>query len=158
MSDLANSCDYLNVDKTCTLLNDNPKAKTFRQLKCENSQNINSCCYLCIFRSKCAINCKYLGQSETSYESRQVTENSSVDDVKGLKDNDLHVESVPITFCYSCNIDMAWTKTQFTIDNWNGPTSNMLPHDKVLPVTVLLCPKCGKIEFKADIIRNDKGM
>jgi hypothetical protein len=153
LSDLANSCEYLSIDKTCTLLTDNPKAKAFRQLKCENRQNITSCCYLCALRLKCATSCKYLGQSENSSELRHVPENTCTDDdVEEFKGDTSQFESVPVAFCFSCNVEMAWAKTQFTIDKWRGATLNMLACDKVLPVTVLLCPKCGKIEFKADII------
>ena len=156
MSDLANSCEYLNIDKTCAHLNDAPKAKTFRELKCENTKNITGCCYLCIFRSKCAISCKYLGQFETTNEPQKLTKNQTVEDPKGLTDNISQFESGPVAFCFSCNVEMAWTKTQFQIDNWNGPSSNILTHDKVLPVTVLLCLKCGKIEFKTNIIHGNK--
>jgi hypothetical protein len=152
LSDLANSCEYLSVDKTCALLTDSIKAKTVRQLKCENRQNIASCCYLCVLRSKCVTSCKYLGQSENSSELRHVTENTCTDDVKEFKDNTSQFESTPVVFCFFCNVEMAWTKTQFTIDNWRGPSLNMLVCGKVLPVTVLLCPKCGKIEFKVDIV------
>jgi hypothetical protein len=54
-----------------------------------------------------------------------------------------------VSFCFSCNTEMAWTKTQLTIDGWNGPKPTQAT-DNVLPVTICLCPKCGKIEFKAD--------
>jgi hypothetical protein len=158
LSDLANSCEYLSIDKTCALLVDSPKAKTFRQLKCENRQNITSCCYLCALRSKCDTSCKYLGQYENSSELRHVTENTCTDDVKEFKDNTLQFESVPVAFCFSCNVEMAWTKTQFAIDKWSGPSLNTLVCDKVLPVIVLLCPKCGKIEFKVDMITREEVM
>jgi hypothetical protein len=74
-------------------------------------------------------------------------------------DKDLHaetlpLESIPVAFCFTCNIEMVWTKTQFTIDNWRGQQPlPLLFNDKVLPAIVILCPKCGKIEFKADLVR-----
>jgi len=152
LSDLASSCEYLNIDKTCTTFSDDPKAKANRQLKCQNSQKI-SCCYLCIFRSQCAISCKYLGQYGNYTESKHVIEDACTVD-KDLKVEASQLESVPVAFCFSCNVEMVWAKTQFTVDNWHGNES-LLADDKALPVTVLLCPRCGKIEFKADLIRKD---
>ena len=148
LSDLANSCEYLSIDKMCVLIRDNPKTKTFRQLNCKSNQNITSCCYLCVHRSQCVTSCKYLGQSESSCELHYVAESMSTD-VKELKDDVSQFESVPVAFCFFCNVEMAYARTQFTIDNWKGAAHTMLVCDKVLPVTVLLCPKCGKIEFKA---------
>jgi hypothetical protein len=157
LSDLANSCEYLNIDKTCAHLSDNPKAKTFRQLKCENSQNVTLCCYLCTFRSQCVTSCKYLGQIENFSKPQNVAENTCTGAAQGLKDNLSQLESVLVAFCFSCNVEMVWTKTQFTIEQWRGTSSSMLTSDdKLLPVTVLLCPKCGKIEFKTDIMEKKR--
>jgi hypothetical protein len=156
LASLANSCEYLTTDKTCAVFNDNSQAKANRQLKCKNSQNATSCCYLCVFRLQCVIRCKYLGQSENNIEPQYATENTCTDTVKELTVETLPSESVPVSFCDSCNVEMAWAKTQFTVDNWKGNTV-LLFNDKVLPVTVLLCPRCGKIEFKAaaDAIRKE---
>jgi predicted RNA-binding Zn-ribbon protein involved in translation (DUF1610 family) len=70
------------------------------------------------------------------------------------QDAALPLESIPVAFCFSCNIEMTWAKTQFDIDHWRGNTP-LLVANKMLPVTVLLCPKCGKIEFKADLIMKE---
>jgi hypothetical protein len=51
---------------------------------------------------------------------------------------------------------MSWAKTQFAIDHWHGNKPASLANDKLLPVTVLLCPKCGKIEFKADLTQEEE--
>jgi predicted RNA-binding Zn-ribbon protein involved in translation (DUF1610 family) len=85
-------------------------------------------------------------------KQQHATKDTYTDTDKELKDDLSQFESVPVTFCFSCNIEMVWTKTQFTIDAWRGTSHSTLTcDDKSLPVTVLLCPKCGKIEFKADI-------
>jgi len=157
LSALANNCEYLNYDKTCTVFSGTSKANANRQLNCKNEQK-TVCCYLCIFRSQCPINCKYLGQTENYTESQQpepknvsMPSVSGADDDKTLKDKPLTLESIPVAFCFSCNIEMAWTKTQFTIDLWHGNKPLLFNNENVLPVTVLLCPKCGKIEFKANL-------
>jgi hypothetical protein len=152
LANLANSCEYLSIDKTCATFNDNPKAKDNRQLKCKNSQNITACCYLCAFRLQCATCCTYLGQYENYAEPQQhVTENAQADSVKEPVVETFQSECISVSFCVLCNVEMAWAKTQFTVDNWKGDTSLLL-NDKALPVTVLLCPRCGKIEFKAAVV------
>lgn len=152
MSDLASSCEYLSFDKTCAVFSDVSKVKvnSSRQLKCKNDQK-TVCCYLCVFRSQCVISCKYLEASDNCTESKLVREDTYTVD-KSLQAESLSLENVPVAFCFSCNLAMVWAKTQFTVDNWHG-TSSLLVNDKVLPVTVLLCPKCGKIEFKADLMK-----
>ncbi|MGD6933500.1 MAG: hypothetical protein ACQCN5_04765 [Candidatus Bathyarchaeia archaeon] len=151
MSDLANSCEYLNMDKTCTAFTDNHKAQASRQLKCQNDEK-NVCCYLCAFRQQCAISCKYLGQTPTFSTLKPETETAPTIE-KELEVEASKFETVPVAFCFSCNVEMAWAKTSFNIDGWRGPKP-ALP-GKVLPVTVYLCPKCGKIEFRADITQNE---
>ena len=153
MSELASSCEYLNIDKTCTVFSDNPKAQTIRQLKCKSNQK-TVCCYLCLFRSQCVISCKYLGQSDNCGELKSVTNDtcSVVDD----KVESLRLENVPVAFCFSCNEVMVCAKAQLTVDSWCDKRSPLVDGDKVLPVTILLCPKCGKLEFKADLSKKVK--
>jgi hypothetical protein len=153
LSDLANSCENLNIDKQCAAIVDNPKAQVTRQLKCLNDEK-NTCCYLCISRSRCIISCKYLGQTE-NYTQAPPAETLSAPAEENVEEVQApQVENVPVTFCFSCNTEMAWAKTKFTIDGWNGPKPEQTP-DKVLPLTVYLCPKCGKIEFHADQKQNE---
>jgi hypothetical protein len=158
LSNLASSCEYLNFDKTCAAFSDTSKAKTnsSRQLKCKNEQK-TVCCYLCIFRAQCVISCKYLESSENQIVSKPVSEDTFTV-AKTLQAKTLPLESIPVAFCFSCNLEMIWAKTQFTIDNWRGNQPPQLVNDKMLPVTVLLCPKCGKVEFKADLIRKVEEM
>ncbi len=154
MSNLANSCEYLNIDKLCTAFIDNQKAQANRQLKCANDEK-NTCCYLCSYRPQCAISCKYLGQTENYTYSAPKTENPRAPEAE--KNQEIEAppaENLPVSFCFSCNTEMAWAKTRFNIEGWNGPKPAQAT-DKVLPVTVYLCPKCGKIEFHADQTRSE---
>jgi hypothetical protein len=48
---------------------------------------------------------------------------------------------------------MSSAKTQFNIENWNGPTSLFV--EKVMPVTIYICPKCGRIEFKVNVTQKE---
>ncbi|XHH08684.1 MAG: hypothetical protein ACFCUE_14115 [Candidatus Bathyarchaeia archaeon] len=149
LSDLANSCEYLNFDKTCTAFNDNQKAQASRQLKCRKEEK-NTCCYLCDLRLQCTISCKYLGQTEnypaSAYENEKV---STVEKTLEIKP-----ETVPVALCISCNSEMAWAQTQLHVNDWHGPKP-ALNCDKELPLTVYLCPNCGKIEFRANITKNE---
>jgi hypothetical protein len=156
VSDLANSCEYLNIDKTCAAFSDNTKTKTNRQLKCKNNQNPTAacCCYLCIFKPQCDISCNYLGQSENHTKQDNITKDTYAHSEK-FKTETQKFEQVPVAFCFSCNIPMASAKTQFAVDNWKDHPS-ISASSKVLPVTVLLCPNCGKIEFKAYTIRKEE--
>jgi hypothetical protein len=109
-------------------------------------------------RAQCATSCKYLERSVSHVvEPQCVTENvRPVVDVEDFNVESSHFENVPVAFCFSCDVAMAWTKTQLSIDNWRGSISSVLDSgDKVLSVVVLLCPKCGKIEFKADAIKKE---
>ncbi len=50
---------------------------------------------------------------------------------------------------------MSQTRTEFKIEGWEGANQKLADQDsgklgeKVLPVIVYLCPKCGKIDFRA---------
>jgi hypothetical protein len=133
---------------------DNPKAQANRQLKCQNDQK-NTCCYLCTFRSQCTISCKYLGQTGTYTGPKTVAEpENEPTETKTLEAGTNQFENVPVSFCFSCNVEMAWTKTQLNIDSWHGPKP-ALASEKMLPITVYVCPKCGKTEFKADITKSE---
>jgi hypothetical protein len=147
LSDLANSCENLNIEKMCTAIIDNSKAQASRQLKCVNDEK-NTCCYLCTFKPKCVISCKYLGQTENYTYSALKIETPVIPQTTESEEES-KTENLPVSFCFSCNSEMAWTKTNFTIEDWNGPKP-VQANDKILPVTIYLCPKCGKIEFKVD--------
>ncbi len=63
-------------------------------------------------------------------------------------------ENVLVPFCFSCNMEMAWAKTKLNVDGLCGPKLSLVDQ-KTLPVTVYVCPKCGKLEFKVDITQNE---
>ncbi len=52
-------------------------------------------------------------------------------------------------WCSVCNVEMSQTKTTFRVDGWSGPHPNL--GEGELPASVCLCPRCGRIEFRADI-------
>lgn len=155
MSDLAYSCEYLNIEKTCNAFSDNPKAHVTRQLKCQNDEK-NLCCYLCTFRNRCTISCRYLGgqtdafleQKTEPVPERPITADKTID--AGAS----KFENVPVSFCFSCNVETAWANTTLNVDRWRGPKTS-LDDCKALPLAVYVCPKCGRIEFKADIPKRE---
>jgi hypothetical protein len=155
LSDLANSCEYLTVEKLCSAVSKSEKAKSSRQLRCQNDEKM-ACCYLCLSRRECAISCKYLGQ--INFESSPVETSKTEDESTFNDDNKIEVnqtESAPVVCCSLCNVELSQTKTKFRIDGWNGPHPKLNGDDlgkleEELPVIVYLCPQCGKIEFRAD--------
>jgi hypothetical protein len=127
------------------------KAKANRQLRCQNEETM-SCCYVCFSRRECAISCKFLGKTEnqrSTVETEKTVAQSTVSDDKKL--DVPQTEKVSAVCCALCNVEMAHAKTKFKIDGWKGPEPNCdLTFGEELPVTVYLCPICGKIEFKAE--------
>jgi hypothetical protein len=156
LSDLAVSCEYLTIEKSCSAVSESEKAKAARQLRCVNDEK-DSCCYICMSKSRCAINCNYLGK--TPNETQQVAaekpevDSSTITDKKTKANN---LKEATDTFCPSCNVKMSQTRTTFRIEGWDDLRQKLADDDSVefkeesLPVIVCMCPKCGKIEFKAD--------
>lgn len=155
MSDLANSCEYLTSEKLCSAVSNDEKAKASRQVRCRNSDKM-TCCYLCMLVLDCATPCRFLGSAENDTrridpEKNEVT-SAAVNDQPPAD----QTENGALTLCSLCNVEMSQTKTKFRIDGWEE--SNQKPidddlrklADDILPVIVYLCPKCGKIEFRAD--------
>jgi hypothetical protein len=150
LSDIVNSCEYLTSEKLCLAVSESSKAKAARQARCKNEEKM-TCCYLCMFVMDCPTPCQFLGNSENGSPSLEVektnVENTSVEENK--TEDQIKNDSVPC--CPLCNTEMSQTRTKFRIDGWEG---NKKPADykpeEVLPVIVCLCPKCGKIELKAD--------
>jgi len=153
LSDLANSCEYLSIDKLCSAVSESEKAKASRQVRCQNEEK-TTCCYICQSRSECAMRCKFLGnlENESSQIEPEQTEakNMSTADEKTEIDQ---IEKAPVA-CSSCYVEMSQTRTRFKINGWEGPPPKLAGDNsgkefEELPVIVYLCPKCGKIEFKA---------
>ncbi len=154
MSDLANSCEYLTSDKLCLAVSQNERAKASRQVRCKNEEKM-TCCYLCMFVMNCTTPCRFLGNNEndsqkTYDEKTQV--NSPI--IKEEKPEAVETNQ-SASWCSSCNIEMSQTRTKLRIEGWEGshkPTNQSSGQlgDESLQLIVYLCPKCGKIDLKAD--------
>jgi hypothetical protein len=154
LSDLANCCEYLTIDKSCSVISDNEKAKANRQIRCQNDEKI-SCCYNCQSRPECDIKCTFLGNSENK-PSRIEPEKTEAKTTSKIKENAEinQIEKAPVA-CSFCNIEMSHAKTKFKIDDWEGPppklsADGLSKFGQELPITIYCCPRCGKIEFRAD--------
>ncbi len=156
MSDLANSCEYLTSERLCSAVLNDEKAKASRQVRCKNDDKM-TCCYLCMLVFDCATPCRFLGNAENDthkidHEKNEVASTISVEQ----KPESDKTENDTVTLCPLCNVEMSQTKTKFKIDGWKESNQKLVdydlkkPMDEILPVIVYLCPKCGKIEFKAD--------
>jgi hypothetical protein len=156
LSDLASSCEYHTIEKTCLAVSESPKAQANRQQRCLNDEK-QSCCYICDSRQECAISCKFLGATNTTAPTpveapkpattpiQQTHKNADTKEAKGI----------PTTYCTSCNVEMAPKKAKLRLDESDNVQSKQFgdytPQDQeALSVIVYLCPLCGKIEFKAN--------
>ena len=152
MADVEVSCEYLTSEKTCTVVFESEKAQAARQRRCGNDEKM-SCCYLCSLRQNCALACSYLGRM--SSEPPQ-TKNAEDDKSKADKNEAAITENASSMMCSSCNAKMREGKTKLRISGWDnagqklGDPDLASSEDKWLPVTVYLCPQCGKLEFAAE--------
>ena len=156
MSDLAKSCEYLTNEKLCLAVSESEKAQAARQARCKNDEK-TTCCYLCMLVLDCDTPCKFLGTSENVplkiEREKAPIETPIIDEQKALEEK---TENAPVTFCSACEVEMAQTRTKFTINGWKGSPQKSAGGDsgklseQELPVIVYLCPKCGKIDFKAE--------
>jgi len=156
LSDLANSCENLTSEKLCLAVSDSEKAKAARQVRCKNEEKM-TCCYLCMFILECATPCRFLGNTENDSSPIEVektkAENTFINDIKTEKDQ---TKNAPVPCCSLCNVEMSQTRTKFRINGWEGSNQKLADDDsgklgeELLPVIVYLCPKCGKIDLRAD--------
>jgi hypothetical protein len=117
---------------------ENPKSKTARQLNCQNQEK-TACCYLCTNKKICQINCKYLGNAENTTFQVGTQKNEKETEFKEKPEAAQTTNSEDAS-CLFCSAEMARYKTKFKIEGLNSDLS----------ATIFVCPKCGKIEFKAD--------
>ncbi len=115
-------CEFLN-NQNCKSVIENDEAKEARKNDCGN-HNKQSCCYLCSNYEECGISCNFLG--------------------------DKNALSCPL-----CETRMLSTKASLRIGGWTG-LMKLVPFgglgelgEEVLPVTLHVCPKCGKLELMA---------
>jgi hypothetical protein len=155
LSDLANGCEYFTIDKLCSAVSESQKGKANRQIRCQNDEKA-TCCYVCSFRPLCEIKCRFLGKIEG--ESPQTeAEKGGVDTAFNDKKTEVNqTENGSIVCCSECNAKMSRTRTIFRIDGWEKSHLKLVdgdsgkPIEELLPVTVYLCPRCGRIEFRAN--------
>lgn len=145
LSDLARSCEYLTLEKSCLAVSESEKAKASRQMRCQNEEKM-TCCYLCVSRRECVISCRFLGNMENQVSSAQAENTFNHDKTT----EEPHTKNAPAICCSLCNVEMSQARTKLRIDGWEGPRSNDGALGEEFPVRVYLCPQCGKIEFKAD--------
>lgn len=141
LSNLANSCEYLTSEKLCLAVSENEKAKTSRQVRCKNEEKM-TCCYLCMFVMDCATPCRFLGGAENQPQIEPEKAQINITPISEEKPEENKTKEAAATCCSSCYIEMSQIRTTFRIDGREG--------EEVLPVIVYLCPKCGKIDLKAD--------
>jgi len=138
MSDIAYSCEYLTIQKTCLAASESPKAKATRDLKCRSEEKMG-CCYLCSMRSGCSVRCRFLGEPQGSSVEEPIVEQAP--DVNSqITDAVTEQNSQPV-FCSDCSVEMTPKKAELTLTEDTDAT--------VLPVLVYICPCCSRIELKA---------
>jgi hypothetical protein len=148
LSDLADSCEYLTIEKLCAAVSESEKAKANRQTRCQNEEKL-SCCYLCLSRRECSVSCKFLGKTGSNSLSVEA-EKAETEDISNKK-TEILTENAPM-FCPSCNVAMSQTRTRFRIDGWIGHRPRMSSEglgDELMAVVVYLCPHCSRIELKS---------
>ena len=109
-----------------------------------------------MFVLDCATPCQFLGNIENepqqiNAEKTQIN-SSLISDEKTEEDK---TKNATVTCCSLCNVEMSQTRTKFRIDGWKESHQKLADDDsgqlgRVLPVIIYLCPKCGKIDFRAD--------
>ena len=152
MSDLASSCEYLTSEKKCLAVSDSEKARAGRQVRCRNDEKM-TCCYLCMFVLDCPTPCKFLEDGENEprrIDQNKIPMNSPI--VNEDKFGDDKIENISVTYCTACNAETLQTRTKIRIDGWKGrkQVNSTKSDEEELPVIVCLCPKCGKIDFRAE--------
>ncbi len=110
-----------------------------------------------MFVFNCATPCRFLGKGES--ELNQIdSEKTRIENISisEQKPEELKTKNSPVTRCLLCDVEMSQARTKFKIEGLERSGQELSEDDsgqlekEVLPVIVYLCPKCGKIEFKAD--------
>ena len=133
-------CKFLK-DGNCTSVMDNEEVKEARKISC-SSDNEQACCYLCFRYKGCEISCNFLGENKNKFKGKPSI---------GSFEN----KPVRVLRCPLCDSKMLNTKANLRVGGWTG-LMQLVPFgslgelgEELLPVTLHVCPKCGKLEFMA---------
>ena len=111
-----------------------------------------------MFVLDCATPCQFLGSSENvplKIDREKASIGTAAAD-KQKTEEEGNIEKAPVTNCSLCDVEMFQTRTKFTIDGLKGSSQESADDgsrqlgDQELPVIVYLCPKCGKIDLRAE--------
>lgn len=96
-----------------------------------------------MFVMACATPCRFLGGAENQPKIKpEKTQINSTSKSEEKPEENNAKEAAAAAWCSSCNAEMSQVRTKFRIDRCE--------EEEELPVIVYLCPKCGKIDLKAD--------
>ncbi|MCW4003934.1 MAG: hypothetical protein NWE95_08495 [Candidatus Bathyarchaeota archaeon] len=133
-------CEYFE-NGNCFSILENAEAKEARSLNCSND-NEQACCYLCSYYHGCEISCNFLGENKGKIKKQKFVESSNEYKIRILR-------------CPLCESKMLHSDANLRIGGWTG-LLKLVPFgslgelgEELLPVTLFICPKCGKIEFMA---------
>jgi hypothetical protein len=133
-------CEFLK-DTNCLSVASNEEAKEARKVGC-NNDNEQACCYLCTYYHECEISCVFLGENKRVIKRKPI----------GTDGN-----QTKILRCSSCDQKMVFNKINLRVGGWSGALKGLHPAidamgemgEELLPVIIYVCPKCGKLEFRA---------
>jgi hypothetical protein len=135
-------CEYLK-DKNCLSIASNDEAREVRKISC-NNDNEQTCCYLCSYYHGCEISCAFLGENKRKIKRK-------------VQDAIEESNQPRILRCSLCEKKMQFTKINLRVGGWSGILKSIHPaintmgeiSEELLPVIIYVCPKCGKLEFRA---------
>jgi uncharacterized C2H2 Zn-finger protein len=134
------NCEYLK-DGNCQSIVSNEEAKEARKVGC-NNDNEQSCCYLCSYYHGCEISCAFLGENK-----RLIKRKIAIADEKQIN----------FLRCPQCDQKMVYNQVSLRVGGWSGALKGLHPAldmmgelgEELIPVLLYVCPKCGKLEFRA---------
>lgn len=140
MSDQKVKCEFLK-DTSCLSIASNVEAKEARKVGC-NNDNEKACCYLCSYYHGCEISCVYLGENKRIFKRKSIVADE---------------QQTKIMRCPQCDKKMVYNQVNLRIGGWSGVLKGLHPamavmgelDEELLPVLLYVCPKCGKLEFRA---------
>ena len=101
-----------------------------------------------MFVLDCNTPCRFLGNSDNESQQIDAERNPIKRSISNDTPEENKTENAPVTFCSLCNIEMSQTMTSFKIEGDKGQNQRVC--EEVMPVIVCICPKCGKIDLRAE--------